>query len=297
MSDHAFRKKFDIPGLEFNFPEDNFFEFKTSDNLRLKTYRYPAKSPRCLMLNFHGLHSYSNNHAILGKYLSEVGCEFISIDQRGHGRSEGPEALLPSLHQLLDDCSRFIEEVSMIYPRLPVYLTGGSMGGALCFALAMKKPELVKGVVTFNPAIGGNVKCESALGGLLQCFAKCCPGFKMFKGNPKTWCESDEIIRYLEENPLNYSGKIRLGTVNTINQLMRLVRRSPNMVRCKVLIIVGLKDKVVNPYTSEEFYVKMNTEFKDFWIYDDIDHAMVFHPRIYQICERVSNWMVQSLKC
>jgi alpha-beta hydrolase superfamily lysophospholipase len=204
--------------------------------------------------------------------------------------------LIPSLETLISDNSKFLEELSLFYSNLPIYITGGSLGGALCFALSFKYPELVKGIIALNPAISGFIKCEKFLRCLLSCFSKCCPALKLSKRDPRTFCKNEEIIRYSSENTLNYSGKVRLGTASTIGNLMNYVRRRPHLVKCNVLIIVGLEDTIVNPKETEEFYLRLSVKYKDFWIYDDIEHAIVYSPKIYQICERIAGWMLEILK-
>jgi len=296
MVDHAIRAKYQmIPGLEFNFPEEDFYNFRSCDNKKFHTYRFPSKSPRAVMINFHGLHSYSNNHAILGKYLSEINCDFVGYDQRGHGKSYGTPALIPDLSQLLADACKFVEEMSQLYKGLPIFLTGGSMGGALSLAVSMEYPVLLKGVVVMNPAIAGKISCEKALSGFLSCFGKCCPRLNLVKSISRKWCKG-ELYDYLEENPFNYSDKVKLGTVNTISKLMRYVRDRPLMVKCPVAIIVGLKDNIVSPKDSEVFFHKLQESDKEFWEYAKIKHAMIYHKEIYSICERIQCWVNERIE-
>lgn len=291
MDDHAIRAKYKtIPGLEFNIPEEDFHQFYSSDNLKLHTYRFPSKFTRAVMINFHGLHSYCNNHAIVGKYLSEINCDFVGYDQRGHGKSDGTPALLPDLSQLLADACKFVEEISQLYKGLPIFLTGGSMGGALSLAVSMEYPGLVKGVIVMNPAIAGKTRCEKVLNGFLNCIGKCCPGLGLVKSINKKWCKG-ELYSYLEENPFNYSEKVKLRTVVTISKLMRYVRDKPHLVKCPVAIIVGLKDTIVNPKHSEAFFHKLAEDENEFWKYEKIKHAMIYHREIYSICEKIRAWV------
>lgn len=294
MDDHDIRAKYSIPGLEFNIPEVDFYEFRTSDNVRLHTYRFPCKYPRAVVINFHGLHSYTNNHAIVGKFVAEIDCDFIGYDQRGHGRSEGIKALLPDLSQLLEDACKFVEEMSQLYKGLPIFLTGGSMGGALCFAVSMEYPDLINGVIVMNPAIAGSMRCESVLNKAVNCLARYFPRTGLVKSISRKWCKG-VLYDYLEENPYNYSDKVKLGTVNTVSKLMKYVRDNALLIKCPTVILVGLKDKIVNPKDSEVFFNKLQTSNKELWKYEKIKHAMIYSKEIYSICDKIKFWILENL--
>lgn len=76
------------------------------------------------------------------------GWRCITLECRGHGRSEAgpPEAF--SLRTFADDLAAFIEARGLA----PVVLGGISMGAALALRIAVTRPELVRALVLARPA-------------------------------------------------------------------------------------------------------------------------------------------------
>ena len=86
------------------------------------------------------LHMWDDLAAELGKSHP-----VLRYDHRGHGSSAVPEAAF-TMDDLVDDAARLIRE----WGRGPVLFIGLSMGGMVGQGLAIRHPELVKGVVLAN---------------------------------------------------------------------------------------------------------------------------------------------------
>lgn len=297
MSDHEIRRKYNhLPGLDISFPEENFIEFLTVDGIRLQTYRFKSKSAQAVVINFHGVHSYSNSHAVIGKFVSEAGCDFVGFDQRGHGKSEGLRGLIPSFKCLFDDSCRFVEIISMVYGEIPIYVTGSSMGGALSLALSAEYPKLIKGVIALNPALSSHIRCQSLVEKVLGCVSYMAPWLKLNKKDCSKMFESQEMFNYTEENPCIYTGRLRAGTVSTIAQLMKAVRFTPKSIKCDVLFIIGKQDEVIDPTTTRNFFNSISSTSKEFIEYAGVNHSIVSSHKIYEISERISQWIIKSLE-
>jgi len=80
----------------------------------------------------------------LAAHLAATRC-VLRYDQRGHGASAVPAGPY-TLAELVDDAARVIRE----WGRGPVVFVGLSMGGMIGQGLAIRHPELVKGVVLAN---------------------------------------------------------------------------------------------------------------------------------------------------
>ena len=293
MSDQEIRSKHkNLPGLNVSFPEENFLDFYTSDGIKLQTYRFACKSPRCVVINFHGLHNYTNTHAVIGKYLSESGFDFVGYDQRGHGKSEGVRGLIPSFRSLYSDCCRFVEKISILYENVPIYVTGSSMGGALCFALSSDYPDIIKGIIALNPALSSQIRCQSLVEAIMRCVTKFSPSFKLKKQNRREMYESDEMFRYTEENRCIYTGKLRVGTANTLCELMKHVRGIRD-VAGDVLVILGMQDEIIDPDTTIDFVAKLKSSSKEIIRFQDVMHSIISSYRIEEISQIMVQWLMK----
>jgi len=81
-------------------------------------------------------------------FPGESGLRRITIEARGHGRSQpGPLEKL-SIATFADDIARYIEKTLPA----PVLVGGISMGAAIALRLAVTRPELVRGLILARPA-------------------------------------------------------------------------------------------------------------------------------------------------
>jgi pimeloyl-ACP methyl ester carboxylesterase len=72
----------------------------------------------------------------------------ITIEMRGHGRSEAGDPSKFSIATFTDDVASFIAEQHLE----PIVVGGISMGAAIALRLAVKYPQLVKGLIIARPA-------------------------------------------------------------------------------------------------------------------------------------------------
>ena len=62
------------------------------------TYRcQPEGETKGIIFFIHGFQSYANRQAHLAHDFSKAGYDFFAMDMRGHGKSEGAIAYIPSL--------------------------------------------------------------------------------------------------------------------------------------------------------------------------------------------------------
>ena len=291
-----FRKKYSLPGIECVFPIENFITFISSDGLNLHTYKYPSvNKPRCLVYMFHGLHGYCQNHAVMAKYLSEADCEVLSVDFRGHGKSEGPRGLLTDFSELLNDNLKFIKETSGLYDKLPIFLCGGSLGACLCIHISDKLGEMIAGMILMSPALDTTRKCQGFGYRLLSCLRKCCASQRLIRPHPADYISNQELIDYIVENPYIYTERIRLGTLTTVMQGMRGGRELIKSVSTPFVIVHGTDDKLVDPRMSELMYRNSPAKDKSLWMYTGLSHTLAFEKEIYEISERMCQWVVERV--
>lgn len=282
-----------IPGNDAKFPIEDFIYFRSDGNEKLWTYKYPADKPAALVIIFHGLHAYCNNYAVMAKCFSEIGCEVVAFDWTGHGKSEGIRGFLRSYASLYNDSCRFICEMMSMYPNLPIYLAGGSLGGAISILAQhqLRESKIIKGLILFSPAVKANVKCEMLATGLAKFISTLAPTLKLSKGDPEKFCPNEEVRRFILENPFIYSDKIRAGTLGTVIWTMQRAAELIPSLDVPFVVIQGGNDKVVDPEVAEALFKNAKAEDKEFWMYSSLSHALLFENEIYEILGRVQDWL------
>ena len=132
---------------------------RTRDGLVLRTYVWPADSPRAHLLLVHGVAEHAGRYAHVGAQLARAGITTHAFDLRGFGGSGGHRAYVDRWPRFYDDLEDRLTEVRVAAAGLPVVLYGHSMGGliALGYALAEPPRPLPDLLVLSAPAIDATV--------------------------------------------------------------------------------------------------------------------------------------------
>lgn len=73
--------------------------------------------------------------------VAKLGFLVCALDLRGHGRSDGRRGHLPNVAPAVDDCAEYFESVRAKHPRLPAFLYGESLGGALAVLICLRQQQ------------------------------------------------------------------------------------------------------------------------------------------------------------
>jgi hypothetical protein len=108
-----FQKKYvDFTNERYIFPEVNPVNLQVPDYkeksklIKLANYRWPCADPskrKGVVQWVHGYGDYSARFGYLGQEFSKAGFDFIAIDQRGYGHSEGRPGIGESESIIIDD--------------------------------------------------------------------------------------------------------------------------------------------------------------------------------------------------
>ena len=118
--------------------------------------------PRGVVLAVHGLAMHGKSYAAVGKKLAGLGYAVYSLDLRGYGRCNADDhdfCVQPDCkHRInyersFEDVVRTARCLREMYPTLPLFGVGESLGGAMMIRLSATNPELVDGLILSAPAI------------------------------------------------------------------------------------------------------------------------------------------------
>lgn len=114
-------------------PGDDGLSFETrrfhgTDGVDLEAWYVPAKSPRAIVLLFHGYGSGKMSQISSASILNDLGCDCLLVDFRGAGGSAGNRTSLGYLEA--NDVAGATRLARELQPRLPCVLLGTSMGAA-----------------------------------------------------------------------------------------------------------------------------------------------------------------------
>jgi len=156
----------------------------------------------------------------------------IIIELPGHGSSEGDGR---------DEISRYCEDVFCFIKEMKlqkIFLVGHSMGGAIVQMMALKYPELMKGIILVGTGARLRVNA-SILNGIRNHFEEIIPklvSFAYYQGAPKELIERGaEILRKCKPEVL-FRDFLACDRFDIMNEVRN--------INLPTLIICGLEDKL-----------------------------------------------------
>ena len=99
----------------------------------------------------HGAGEHSGRYTHVAQRLVDEGYAVYAIEHRGHGRSQGPRALIDRIDNAVADLDRLVPLASDAHPGAPVFLLGHSMGGTIALSYALAHQERLAGLVLSGP--------------------------------------------------------------------------------------------------------------------------------------------------
>ncbi len=201
-----------------------------------------------MILALHGFNDYSNAFAAAGAAWAKDGIATYAYDQRGFGGAPG-RGLWPGRAALAADAATACGILRRLYPGVPLYLLGESMGGAVAVVAMTGEsgtpiPD-VDGVILTAPAVWGRATMDLAPKTALWIGVRLMPGLTL-SGRSLHILASDNIpmLRALGHDPLVIK-ETRVDTIWGLVNLMDAALDSAPALRVPLLLMYGERDEII----------------------------------------------------
>jgi acylglycerol lipase len=232
-------------------------DFITTDGERLPLHRWlPRDRPRAVILALHGFNDYS--HAFEGPATAwaKAGIATFAYDQRGFGAAPG-RGLWPGRAVLASDAVTACNILRRLYPDVPLYLLGESMGGAVAVIVMTGQsgtpiPD-VDGVILSAPAVWGRSAMDLVPRVALFVGVRLFPGLTL-TGQSLHIMASDNIpmLRALGRDPLVIK-ETRVDTVWGLVNLMDAALAAAPRMHVRLLVMYGAHDEIIPKRSMQQF--------------------------------------------
>ena len=264
------------------------FETKnSSDSTILRGQVWEAETPKAVMSLVHGFGEHSGRYADMSTYLNSKGISVVTLDLRGHGKSDGRRGYCPDYNLLLSDVDALLAKSREIYPDLPHMLYGHSMGGGIVMNHQLKSGGAgINAVIASAPFIQPADTISKPQRAIVRFLGKMAP--KMSLGNK---IDGSKVSRLpLEQeaymsDPLNH-GNLGVGlAIGMVEGGEWILENAQNWTR-PLLLVHARQDQLTDFAASEAFAAKaQNCTFK---AYEDCEHE------IHNDCHRADVYKAAS---
>jgi acylglycerol lipase len=258
----------------------------------------PGGRVRAVVLALHGFNDYSKAFAAPGKAWAADGVATYAYDQRGFGAAPG-RGRWPGRATLTADAATACSILRRLYPGVPLYLLGESMGGAEAVVAMTGEgggpiPD-VDGVILVAPAVWGGSTMGLLPRAALWLGVRVMPGLTL-TGRGLHIMASDNIpmLRAYSRDPLVIKAT-RIDTIYGLVNLMDAAIAAAPKLRAPLLVMYGKKDQVIPRAATRHFVRALPNDAGD-------RRSLAYYPHGYHMLLRdldgqmvitdVAGWML-----
>jgi alpha-beta hydrolase superfamily lysophospholipase len=222
----------------------------------------------------------------MGTSLASLGIGVRCIDMIGHGRSPGKQGCIASYDHLLDEVANSLNQSRALFPRMPHFLFGQSMGGNLVLNLALRRPEAVcslNGIIASAPMLKASTMPRERFMNAGRWLATKIPNWRIKANVEVSKLSSDRRAQdaYRLDRLVHRNMSLRLAASLVDSGMWALDHAW--MLQCPTLLMHGSEDSLTCPEASQCFAEATNgmATFKS-WpgcrheLHDDVQRERVF---------------------
>lgn len=258
-----------LPELEY---------FNSFDGCKLVYRNWPSKKKTDnWVVLFHRGHEHSGRQAELAEFFSDKGYNVFAWDARGNGESEGERDAAESFSVLIRDANLFIEHLANKH-RLKtrnLAVVGNSLGALVASGWVHDYAPNIRALVLAAPAF--RIKLYMPFAIPLLRLAR-----KLGVMNRVTSYVKSKVLTHdraqqksFNEDPLISKGITTDLLIDTYDTGTRLLADA-GAITVPTLMLCAGNDWVVKNKPQRDFYLKLNSGWKEWQYYPDFFHA-IFH--------------------
>jgi alpha-beta hydrolase superfamily lysophospholipase len=250
----------------------------------------PEQPPGSVVVISHGASEHSDRYRHVAERLVAAGCAVYALDHRGHGRSQGPRALIDRLGNAVADLDALIVLASAEHPGLPTYLIGHSMGGAVALSYAIEHQDRLAGLILSGPLAA--LEAAPAIQRLIaRALSALVPRLPLFPIDASQISRDPAVVAAYEQDPLVYHGKL---PVRTVAELAAAIDSFPERLPAIVvptLIMYGTADSLCPPQGSLLINARISAPDKTLKAYEGLYHEIFNEPERQQVMDDLVAWL------
>jgi alpha-beta hydrolase superfamily lysophospholipase len=250
----------------------------------------PPTSPRALVVIVHGASEHSDRYRHVVAALTGDGYAVYAPDHRGHGRSEGPRALIDRLDFAVADLHQVVHRAREAQPGAPVFMLGHSMGATIALRYAVTHPDQLQGLILSGPlaALDAAPAPMRLAGRVLSALA---PRLPLIAIDASLVSRDPEVVAAYRSDPLVYHGRLPARTVAELAAAIDGFPAAVPAITVPTLILYGTADRLCPPAGSVMLGERIGASDKTVKPYPGLYHEIVNEPEREQVLADLGAWL------
>ena len=176
-------------------------------NAKIAGYHYACEKPNHVVVLIHGIGEHAGRFARVADYFNKEGIAVVSMDLRGHGRTEGKRGHCAPREDVLKDIDALIEYAQKLYPGVPLVMYGHSMGGNITLDYRARggHNDIPCGYVISAPWIRLVRPVTGVLFRTVELLSRIAPQMTISQAFPEEQLGNVEYVRPYKDDPMVHS--------------------------------------------------------------------------------------------
>jgi alpha-beta hydrolase superfamily lysophospholipase len=250
------------------------------------------ESPRVVVGLLHGYAEHGARYAHVADAWAERGIATVSIDLRGHGRSEGRRGHCDRFEEFLDDGAELTRLVRERAPDLPAILFGHSFGGLISASMIIARPTPWRALALSGPFFGVAKPVPFAKRFAARIATRLAPTLAIPTGLSGKDVTHDPVrARAYDEDPLVFKTATTRWFSETEAAQDRAIARAASL-SMPVLLVIGAADPVVSVPRARAFFDAAGSADKTWDAREGLFHEVLNEVEWRPIADRFAEWIL-----
>ena len=250
----------------------------------------PDGPPRAVVVIAHGAGEHSGRYAHVAVRLVDEGYAVYALEHRGHGRSEGPRAVIDRIDNAADDLDRLIMLAASEQPGVPLFLLGHSMGGTISVRYAMAHQDRLTGLILSAPLAA--LEAASPVTRLVaRVLSALTPSLGLFAVDPELVSRDPDVVKEYETDPLVHHDRLPARTIAELASAVESFPEAAGAITVPTLIMYGSGDHLVPPAGSMMLNDRIGAPDKKLNTYDGLYHEILNEPEQDAVMDDLCSWL------
>lgn len=251
-----------------------------------------AGAPRGAVVLVHGFGEHSDRYDWVAGRLVEAGYAVHASDHRGHGRSQGPRALV-EVDTVVSDVDRLLDAVADAHPGLPVAMLGHSLGGLLAIRYALAHERRLRALVLSGPLAA--LDAPPAALALARGIARVAPRLGVSSLDPGLVSRDPAVVAAYRSDPLVHHGRIPALTVAEMARTIATFPGAVGAITVPTLIVYGTADGLCPPSGAIMLAERIGGTDLTVRGYEGLYHEVLNEPERESVMGDVLAWLDERL--
>ena len=250
-----------------------------------------ARPPKAVILALHGFNDYSGFFDAPGKFLSKRGIISYAYDQRGFGAAPAT-GTWAGTSTYVHDATQAARAIKQKHPKLPLFLEGTSMGGAVAIvAASAPNPPPVDGIILAAPAVWGRATMPWYQSLALSIGAHILPGITVNgSGLGIEPSDNHEMLINLGRDPLVIK-ETRLDTLYGLVNLMDAAATTVPNITIPTLVLYGERDEIIPKKPTLRMLYSLPSDRHRIALYKQGYHMLLRDLQAGTVLEDIVTWI------